>query len=103
MLPDLQTPEKLIEPLTLEHLDTFNFEASLIRELVVGGISQKFNLKRRDARLVASEFIEAFPHERVVFSETPWTPWFAGLADGTWIGLNPNKQRVWLLCVTDGD
>lgn len=100
----LHIPEKLPEPLILQEIDTFDFEAALVRELVSGGAYHQFTLTRRDARLVASEFIEAFPQQRVGYSETAWTPWFAGIAwDGTWIGLNAVKKRVWLLCVTDGD
>lgn len=107
-LPDLQIPEVLTEPLALEPLDTFDVESRLVRDLVVGGPYDSFVLPRRDARFLASEFVDAIEQAGeqcwVGFSWMAWNSWFCDISwDRTWLGLNASTQRVWLLCVTDTD
>jgi hypothetical protein len=45
------------------------------------------------------------PDDYLVFRTTyGWSSWFCEVAwDNTWVGIDKNTRRVWLLCTTDTD
>ncbi|MBZ9714644.1 hypothetical protein [Deinococcus multiflagellatus] len=108
VLPVLELPDAMEPAITGTVVDVFDLEASLARAVFSGGPYRSFEGSLRQAKSIAGQAVDALQgdlrYHWFHHSVQDWSPWFSGGPwDGTWIGLDSFKKRLWLLCMTDMD
>jgi hypothetical protein len=110
-LPELQIPDPIEPPPEFRQMSAFGMEGELTALLLAGGASRRFAGTVDEARGLTRRFMESLlgdhlgqPDWSAGCSSTPWTPWFRDVAwDFTFLLLDQEARRLFLLCMTDTD
>jgi len=110
-VPELAIPARLDPEPEFRQMSAFGMEGELTALLLAGGAYGRFAGTVDDARSLTRGFMEALVGEHLGrpdwsagCSSTAWTPWFRDVAwDFTFLLLDPEGRRLFLLCLTDED
>jgi hypothetical protein len=108
-LPELETGDGFRIEANWERTGPFMLDGELTAVLVQGGAYDRFQGPPQEAKRLAMAFCEAvfdyrYTQVDVYRSSEYWSPWFEAVAwDYSWLILDDERSRVWLLCVTDTD
>lgn len=84
-------------------------DGELAQALVLGGAYTPFPGTGAEAKNLGQRFCQELFGDRytdvqIYKSQTAWSPWFGGVMwDCTWLGLDLEKNQLWLLSLTDTD
>jgi hypothetical protein len=104
-LGELHIPSPLKLP-TYQYYSAYEMEGALTVALLQGGAYHKFLGPDDEARRLSREFVSAIGHDHAqVFKIAgAWTDWFYDVAwDLSFVILDPQRTRWWILCMTDTD
>ncbi len=104
-LSELHIPSPLKLP-DYYYYSAYELEGALIMTLVQGGAYKRFAGAEDEARRLSRDFVTAIGHEHAqVFKILgAWTDWFCDVAwDSSFVILDAQRMRWWILCMTDTD
>lgn len=81
-------------------------EGALTVALLRGGACRKFAGTEDEARQLSREFVAAIGHDHAQVCKIlgAWTDWFYDVAwDASFVILDAQRMRWWILCMTDTD
>ncbi len=84
----------------------YEMEGALTATLLQGGAYDRFPGTEDEARVLSRQFMTAIGHDQAqVFKILgAWTHWFGDIAwDASFIVLDMQRMRWWVLCMTDTD
>jgi hypothetical protein len=104
-LSELQIPSPLKLP-AYHYYTAYELEGALTVALLRGGAYQRFSGTEDEARLLSRQFVAAIGHDHAqVFKILgAWTGWFYDVAwDLSFVILDAQRMKWWILCMTDTD
>jgi hypothetical protein len=109
-LPELRVGDGQSIGVAWDWTGPFTLDGELTQVLVQGAAYDRFTGPSDEAKRLAMDFCEAIfgyrygEVNRVFSTRVAWTPWFYDIAwDSTWLIVDDQMSRVWLLCLTDTD
>ncbi|MDM5328570.1 hypothetical protein [Neobacillus sp. CF12] len=108
-IPELKIGKQLDCETDFKFISSFTLDGAIASVIYNGGAYKGFYGTPREAKNLAQEFCDFIFEDRVLDvqvyqTNTPWCSWFFDVAwDDTWLILDTNLKKIWLICITDTD